>query len=92
MMYVFYKKDEKTHVASVYGSIPKVFKEVKTLCEEVEYVYRVQADCDELTRIEKAFGGLPFSKNSQPVVNYYGDHAKFIVGNWNAIRFNPPTT
>lgn len=42
-------------------------------------VYEVQADGDELAFIIRKFSNLP--NVNAFVVNWYGDHAKFIVGN-----------
>ena len=43
-------------------------------------VESVQADGDELEYIMKNFAGIPTCVNNR-VVSWYGDHAKFIVGN-----------
>ncbi len=43
-------------------------------------VVEVQADGDELEHIRREFRNLP--GRSARVVRYYGDHAKFIAGNF----------
>jgi hypothetical protein len=47
--------------------------------ECLPYVSEVQADSHELDRIEHHFSNLPFCKSR--VIRWYGDHARFIVGN-----------
>lgn len=47
---------------------------------EAQFVTSVQADGDELHHILMEFQNLPQSTHKK-VVSWYGDHAKFIVGN-----------
>jgi len=46
-------------------------------------VTSIQADSDELWHIISRFTNLPYVMNQDdaPVQRWYGDHAKFIVGN-----------
>jgi hypothetical protein len=47
-----------------------------------KFATMVQADGDELNYVLDNFGGLPFVRNGKKRVwRWYGDHAKFIVGN-----------
>lgn len=48
--------------------------------DHVNDVSEIQADGDELSRILEKFDNLPMAKNGR-VVRYFGDHARFIVGN-----------
>ena len=48
--------------------------------EFIDYIEVIQADCDELEYIFKKFSNIPYVSNKR-VVRWFGDHAKFIVGN-----------
>ena len=48
--------------------------------EDVILVVEVQADGDELAYIKRNFENLPMRVN-KPEVTWYGDDARFIVGN-----------
>lgn len=50
--------------------------------ERVKYVEQVQADGYELQWIMSNLSGLPFPIEPVRIVTWYGDHAKFIVGNF----------
>jgi hypothetical protein len=45
-----------------------------------EEIIEIQADCDELAAIRRKFVNLPYPID-RPVVNWYGDTAKFIYHN-----------
>lgn len=51
----------------------------KELNKDVESVLEIQADGDELEAIREQFPSLVIPKHA--VVRWYGDMAKFIVGN-----------
>lgn len=53
------------------GSVP---------CIDISEVIEVQADGDELQYIQTHMPTLPHANHIR-VVNWYGDHAKFIAGN-----------
>ena len=48
--------------------------------EEVDYTSELQLDGHELEHVQTKMSNLPQATGR--VVNYYGDHAKFILGNW----------
>ena len=47
----------------------------------VEHVQSIQADGDELDYISDKFGIAALVPRGERVVRYYGDQARFIVGN-----------
>ncbi len=54
---------------------------------EERWIIEVQADGDELVYIRRNYSNLPLA-HSLVAVRYYGDHAKFIVGNLRLIDVN----
>lgn len=63
----------KTHL------VPRQWHVGEPVPEEAELVEWIQADCDELGVILDKFINLP--RCDDRVQIWYGDHAKFIVGN-----------
>ena len=53
------------------------------IIRNIDNVYSVQADCDELEIIIRHFANLVYPKHAQ-VVTFYGDAAKMIVAHWNS--------
>ena len=47
----------------------------------VSNIISIQADGDELNHIHQNFSNIPFRKDKR-VVKFYGETAKFIMGNW----------
>ena len=70
MMYIVSEDDEDTWHVGEDNPIDS---------EMVIYVTEVQADCDELEYLYQHFPNLPQAKRQ--VVHFYGDVARFIVGN-----------
>lgn len=66
----FITKDGKEHIVHV----------GENMTIPADNIVEVQVDGDELSHVESKFSNLP--KSTGRVVKYYGDHAKFIVGNW----------
>ena len=53
-------------------------REIRMCAYSVGYVF---ADGDEYLHIQRTYEGLPSNKRGSQA-SYYGDHAKFIAGNW----------
>jgi len=63
---------------TVYIGSPEQAKRLRQIAHLVMFLY---ADGDELAYIETTFKNLPNAPKHN-LVNYYGDFAKFIAGNW----------
>ena len=50
--------------------------------EVVRRTVEIQADGHELELILNICDGIPVAKNAR-IMNWYGDHAKFILSTWN---------
>lgn len=73
MMYIILKNGTlkgQEIIWNVGNPVPKI---------DVIKVVMVQADGDELGHIESEFSGLPMGKGR--VIRWFGDHARFIMGN-----------
>lgn len=49
--------------------------------ENIAEIVEVQLDGHELEYVRQDMTGIPMHKNKR-VQKFYGDHAKFIAGNW----------
>jgi len=49
--------------------------------ENIAEIVEVQLDGNELEYVRQDMTGIPIHKNKR-VQKFYGDHAKFIAGNW----------
>ena len=70
--------DVKIHVGE---KIPE------SVTRDIQNVVEVQADGDEKSFIYGVFDNFPRIMESHRIVRYFGDQARFIVGNWSNVRY-----
>jgi len=87
MLFVFCGTQEfQWHVGTDFKGIAKKVADMITANADLQTRLEVQADGDEMEFISEKFRNLPFSESLIQI--WYGDHARFIIGNMNSAILN----